>query len=287
MPRDTDRPNTPIEDQSAGPRAILRVPEVLLALAAKREGCSLAELSARLDVPKTSLHRLLHTLVRGGYLTRRADVYVLGAASFHLASVLARAAPSSAFPACARPVMEALASDTRETVLLGALEKRKLEIVYVDVIDSVASVRFTIPVGDRRPLYSAASGKAVLAFLTRGEQAAYLSKTRFTPFTPHTTRKTEMSRVLREIQRTALAFDRDGRVEGASAIASPIFDAEGKVFASVSVAGPTERIEAERESIGARVSEAGERISRLVGFGGAYPRGEGVVSVAGRRTGTG
>lgn len=258
-------------DESNGPRAILRVPEVLIALAAKREGSSLAELSVQLEVPKTSLHRLLRTLERAGYLTHQADLYLLGPASFHLASLVGKAAPSMTFPACARPVIERLAQETHETVMLGVLADRKTEIQYVDVIDSNASVRFTIPIGDRRPLFSAASGKAVLAFLPRAAQQAYLANTEFRRFTPDTTNKKALPGVLREVRERAVVFDRNGKIVGASAIASPIFDGDGKVFASVSVAGPTERIEANRKQIEPLVRTAGERISRTLGYGLDYP----------------
>lgn len=271
MPKNTDQTIKVMRDESSGPRAILRVPEVLLALAAKRGGSSLAELSTQLEVPKTSLHRLLHTLERAGYLAHQAGLYMLGPASFHLATLVGKAAPSTAFPACARPVIEWLAQKTHETVLLGVLSDRKTEIVYVDVIDSDASVRFTIPIGDRRPLFSAASGKAVLAFLSRVEQQTYTDNTEFTRFTPDTTKKKELPGLLREVREKAVAFDRNGKVVGASAIASPVFDGDGKVFASVSVAGPTERMETHRLQIEPLVRKAGERISRVLGYGFDYP----------------
>src|SRR5437868_4471415 len=97
-------------NDEAGPRAILRVPEVLSALASKRAGSSLAELSQQLNVPKTSLHRLLRTLERGGYLVHQTGVYSLGPTSFRLANLIGQAAPSTVFPACARPVLEWLAT---------------------------------------------------------------------------------------------------------------------------------------------------------------------------------
>ena len=242
-----------------------------MALASKPGGSSLAELAPRLSVPKTSLHRLLRTLERGGYLTSRDGNYQLGPASFHLASVLGSAAPSTAFPACARPVIEQLARDSRETVMLGVLLEDRPEILYIDVIDSQAPVRFSVPIGDLRPLYSAASGKAVLAYMAPEAQRAYLDTTRFEKFTPNTTGRKDLPAQLEEARRSAVAFDSNGREQGAGALASPIFDAGGRAFASVSVAGPTERIVANRPQLEPLVRTAGERISRLLGFAGDYP----------------
>ena len=265
------RSGTEKEDKAAGPRAVLRVLDVLMALASRPGGSSLAELAPRLGVPKTSLHRLLRTLENGGYLTVQGNNYKLGSAAFHLASVIGSAAPATAFPACARPVLEWLAHESRDTVMLGVLIEDQQEILYIDIIDSEASVRFSVPVGDRRPLYAAASGKAVLAFLKPEAQQAYLDAADFRKFTPYTTGRDELAAELSEFRRSAVAFDSNGREVGASGLASPIFDSKGKAFASVSVAGLTDRIIANREQLSSLVRSAGERISRLLGFSGAYP----------------
>lgn len=271
MSRGIESKTAAVHRDATGPRAILRVPQVLLALAVSRGGRSLAQLSVELEVPKTSLHRILRTLVRSGYLSCQSGVFELGAASLHLATLITKAAPPDAFPACARPTLEWLAAASHETVLLGVLSDARSEIVYVDVLDSDASVRFTIPVGDRRPLYSAASGQAVLAFMPPEIQRAYLTHTKFTRFTPHTMTRASMPRALRDIQKDAVAFDRGGRVAGATGIASPIFDRDGNVFASVSAAGPAERMDTHRRKIEKLVRDAGERISRVLGYRAAYP----------------
>lgn len=264
-------PRPPGGSDADGPRAILRVPEALMAIAGRSDGISLAELAPRLGVPKTSLHRLLRTLERGGYVASQGGLFRLGPASFQLASLIGRSAPASAFPACARPTLEWLAHETRETIMLGVLSGSPPEILYVDVIDSHEPVRFTVPVGDLRPLYCAASGKAALAFLPAQDQMDYLARTAFTAFTPDTTRKDEMPALLQAIREGGVAFDHSGRVSDASGMASPIFDGDGKAFGSISVAGPTERMEANRARLAPLVLSAGETISRLLGFAGDYP----------------
>lgn len=271
MPRTTGRAGTGAGEDAAGPRAVLRVLDVLMALASRPDGSSLAELAPRLDVPKTSLHRLLRTLERGGYLTCQDSTYRLGPASFRLASVIGSVAPATAFPACARPVIEQLAQDSHETVMLGVLLEDRPELLYIDVIDSQAPVRFSVPIGDLRPLYTAASGKAVLAFMPADAQREYLATTRFEQFTPYTTGKKDLPAQLEETRRSGVAFDGNGRELGAGALASPIFDSAGKAFASVSVAGPTDRIMANRPQLEPLVRTAGQRISQLLGYAGDYP----------------
>ncbi len=253
-----------------GPRAVLRVPDILLAVAA-RGSASLAELCQVLAVPKTSLHRLLRTLESGEYLVSRGGRYGLGPTAFHLAQVIAGAAPQLSFPASARPVLEGLAEATGETVMLGRLADGGDEVVYVDVIDSTAPVRFTVGIGDRRPLYSAASGKAVLAFLPEARRQAYLDRCEFVPFTPLTVRREALPEQLRDAAARAVAIDDGGKVMGAAGIASPVFGADGRVFAAVSAAGPAERMLAARGAVEREVFRAGQRISRIVGYVGPYP----------------
>lgn len=264
----------PAEREDAGPRAILRVPEVLIAVAARRGGVGLADLAQQLKLPKTSLHRLLNTLEHGGYVIRQTGLYTPGPESFRLARLIGQAAPAADFPASARPVLEWLAQETGETVMLCVLSERKTESIYVDVIESEAPLRFSVRVGNRRPLFSVAAGKAMLAYLSPEEQASYLAQTDFLQFTADTARKSEMPELLRQARDEAVVFDRNGIVDGASGIASPVFDREGAIFCAVSIAGPTDRVATHRARTEALVLQAGERISRILGFSGDYPPGE-------------
>lgn len=257
----------------AGPRAILRVPEVLMAVAARRGGVSLTELAQQLALPKTSLHRLLRTLESGGYLTHAGGLYAPGPESLRLANVLSRASQLADFPACARPVLEALAVETGETVMLSVLSDTGIETVYVDVIESEAALRFTLRVGNRRPLFSTASGKVMLAFSPAEAQARYLAQADFLQFTEETSGKKAMPAILKQAHAEGVIFDRNGIVDGASGVASPSFDRDGVLFCAVSVAGPTERIEAHRARIEMLVRDAGERLSGVLGYVGVYPPG--------------
>lgn len=261
----------PEMSETAPPRAILRVPDVLIAVASHRAGATLAELAAQLGLPKSSLHRLLHTLVQGQYLVLTAGLFALGPQSYRLASSIGQSASPADFPASARPILEWLARETGETVTLSVLSDSGNESVYVDVIESEAPLRLTLRTGNRRPLYSVAAGKAILAFLGSAAQNAYLAQADFIRFSPETSGKEDMPALLAAAQREALVYDRNGMIDGASGLASPAFDAQGRVHCAVSVAGPTDRMDAERARFGKLVLQAGERISQVLGYGGAYP----------------
>lgn len=262
------------DNQQTGARAILRVLAVLTELAADSQGMTLAELTVRLDLPKASLFRILQTLRNAGYLLQEGNAFRLGAASIALARMIDQTALPSPFPACVRPVLEWLAEETGETVMLAKLPEGDVEVVYVDVIESSKPIRFAVNKGDRRPLYCAASGKAALAFLPPDSQQRYLKEQEFTRFTVHTADKASLARELENIHSSRLAFDSGGRIEGASGIASPVFNEHGKLLAAVSVAGPTDRIEGARDRIAGLVLRAAERASRIMGFREDFPSGK-------------
>lgn len=265
----TRDPSTPKAEDS--PRAILRVPEVLQALATAGRDCSAAELSQLLDVPKTSLRRLLLTLENRQFLSQSNGRFALGPASFRLAQLISRSRPPAALTSSARPTMEWLSQHTREGVMLAVLSEDGREVIYIDIIASLEKIGLSIPLGNRRPLNSSAAGRAIIAFLPDPQKDDLLRTLDFEPLTHRTTRPEQLPRILADIRARGVSFDSGGVTQGASSIASPIFDAEGVVRSAISIAGLSDRIDAHRTALEEVVIEAGERISRLMGYLDEYP----------------
>ncbi|HEX7881982.1 MAG TPA: IclR family transcriptional regulator, partial [Afipia sp.] len=224
-----------------------------------------------LRLPKASLHRLLRSLEQDRYLTQRSGVFFLGAESTRLAGLITRATHAEDFPASVVPVAEWLAKETGETVVVGILSDRMTEVIYVHVINSEAPLRINVPVGNRRPLYSAASGKIILANLPVDFQQRYLAETPFEPITPFTSMAADIPEILVTARKEGVVSDVNGSFMGVSGLASPGFDANGNVFCAISVVGPIERMEASHKRLRALTLEGGERISRILGFLDDYP----------------
>lgn len=254
-----------------GPRSALRVMDILSALATEPEGLTLAKLSDRLKLPKTSVFSLLRALEGGGYARSDNGHYTVGDQALKLGASLGQA---RSFPKCARPVLERLARETEETILLGVLSEEGHEISYVDVIESEKPLRFAVRIGNRRPLYCTAAGKAMLAFLPKNVQTTYLAQTKFVKFTGDTSSKEELVALFPEIRRRGVVVDANGIIDGATGIASPCFDDAGLVSCSVTIAGPTARILLTREQIERQTLKAAEQISQILGYRGPYPPAE-------------
>lgn len=244
-----------------GPRSLARVLALLGKLSAAEEGLTLAELSAALECPKSSLLNLLRPLVAEGYLSNALGTYRLGPAIFRLsASVLG----SRKLPRLIRPFMAKLARETGESVLLGVLSKEAGAMTYIDVIESAHPIRYQIPVGTTRPLYTSASGRLLLAFAEEEWRETFLSSVRISvrtrvPVTIPTLRKD-----LQQIRAAGYAFSIDGYMLGASAVSAPVFDAHGGCAASLTVAGPSERFRDRVEDLRRMTCEAAQEASGLV-----------------------
>ena len=261
-PAPPDRAFTP-------PRAIARVLRVIEVLADQARRMSLAELSEALDVPKTSLFAILKGLAQGGYVVFESDTYVLGSQTRRLAESIQG---GRSLTDLARPILEGLARITGETIILGTLSEDRAHVVYALVIESDSWLRFSVEIGVRRPLNSAASGHAVLSYLQVGEREQYLASGPFQRFTSKTVAtRTALSKVITKVRAEGCAMTVDGTVTGATGIAAPYFDRRGAVCGAVLIAAPTSRIAHREAEIKKLARQGAEAISRLLGYAGAWP----------------
>ena len=138
---------------------------------------TLTALAEQLGMPKSSAFNLIHTLLARGFLyeTRRRGGYYPTRRLLDLATFIAEGDP---FLQGIHRYLEALAAETGETALLAVREHH--EVVYVDVKESSSPIRYSARVGDRRPLCTASSGKAILASLAPRERAVVLESVALT-----------------------------------------------------------------------------------------------------------
>ena len=252
--------------RDAGPRAIGRVLEALEILARHREGETLSELSHRLGSPKSSLFYLLRSLTRHGYLVRGEDSrYRLGPGAFTFAMA---ALSSRELPELARPFLEDLAVKCGETALIGTLASDGSVAVYIDKVESHNPVRYTVAVGDQRPLYCSAMGKLFLANMPSEQQDDYLRANRLKPLARNTvTDRATLKRHLADIRRTGLSVTRDELAEGTAGLAVPVFGRDGQLMAALVVGGPTVRITPSLARFSKLLKDAARALSRVLGAG--------------------
>lgn len=241
-------------------RTLERGLKVLEALAEER-AVGLTPLAERLGFSKSTLYRLLQTLVRRGFVEEERGVYRVGPKAF----AVGQAYLSQNLLLAARPEMEALARETGESVNLAV--PAGLEALYVDQVEGPKLVRlFTAP-GSRAPLHATGVGKVFLAF--RGVPEGLP----LTPYTPHTlTRWEELMAELGAVREQGYALDNEERELGVRCVAAPLFGPEGRVVAALSLSAPASRLTLEEaHRLAPRVVEAAKKASLRLGYtGGVY-----------------
>lgn len=231
--------------------ALDRALTVLECLAQSRRGYSVSELSRRLALPKSSVHLIVRTLERRGYLQRQAagGRYRFG---MKLVSLGRQALDGVELRDEARPVLAGLARATGLMAHLGILERN--EVVIIERIESTGPIRVVSWVGRRMRLDSSAVGRALLAFPSpAGVDLAEADLSAPTP---------SLERELDRVRDLGYAISDEEDQGGVRSIAAPVLDAQGHALASVGVAGTTVQVPRPRiAEVGAVVKAAATEIA--------------------------
>jgi DNA-binding IclR family transcriptional regulator len=244
-----------------GPRSLTRLLGLFDVLAKAPDGMSLAELNIALESPKSSLLNLLRPLVAEGFLMHDGGRYRLGPSIFRLA---ANVMAVWNFSKMLRPFLVELSELTHETVYIGVLDAEHKLITYVDVIESAQSVRYSMLVGMRRPLYCTAAGRVLLAYQSEEFLAEYLRAVKLERHTEQTTvNKKALREELHNIVGTGLSVSRGELLPDSAGLSSPIFGPNGDVIAAMAVGAPLERFDRERERLEGHMLAVAQRASAL------------------------
>lgn len=221
------------------------------------------DLGSATDLPKATLHRLFQTLEAEGYLQREPDgrSYTVGPR----ARQLAVATLSTMRVRTSRlAVLRALAKDTGETCNLAIPDREAM--VYLDRVETEWPLRVQFSVGTHVPLYCTASGKLYLSTLSEARLDSYLRNVVLEPKTQRTITDREALRAeIAKIREQAFSIDDEEFLDGVIAFAVPLRDMYGRMPATVSFQGPTQRITVERGyTYLPRLRRAAEELSALL-----------------------
>ena len=223
------------------------------------------ELSRRLGIGKSTAHRLLNTLAEERLLEQDPDTgaYRLGLAMYELGSSVSM--HTDLHEACS-PVLDQLRNATRETVQVSVLDGR--EVVYVERRESPQTLRLFGRVGHRNDAHCTSTGKLMLAYLPSRRLEPLLVDWEFARKTPFTIHDVDaLRKELQVIRGRGWAENVQEAELGVASVAAPIRNGLGEVIASVSVAGPLQRLTGDSLKRFARPCvDAGLAISRRLGF---------------------
>jgi len=255
------------QDQEPGVQSVDRALYILEALGRHGRLVSVTELSHELGIHKSTVFRLLNTLVQHRLAEQDPETqrYKLGLRILDLSN---RLLSNLQVRTEAMPHLRELAQACGESVHLGVLNAG--ELVYIDKVEDTGAAPMYSKIGRRAPVHCTAMGKAMLAFLPIDEARTILEQQGLTRKTPNTICSLDqLLTALNDVRQQGFSFDDEEHEIGIRCVGAPILDHRGSVVAALSVSGPCLRItEALKTGLAEKVRQTGLAISARLGYDG-------------------
>lgn len=240
--------------------------DLLELLAGFPEGLALSDISSRIDLHKSTIHRLLGSLKDRRYI-EQDDVsgrYRLGVAFIALASPYLKQLD---LKTVAEPEMRRLSDEIGVTIYLGTL--REDEVVYLDKVERYDGFhRFDI-IGRHVPVHCTSLGKSLLMDMDGSDIRGILGRRPPERKTIKTTVDSEG--ILADIafcRERGWSSDREEHEIGVNCVGAPIRDYQGRTVAAISAVWRTLRSDEEMDRAGRKVADSAMEISKRLGSAG-------------------
>jgi DNA-binding IclR family transcriptional regulator len=242
-------------------RSADRTVSLLETFEALRRPLVLSELADQMDIPVSSCHSLVQTLIQRGFL------YSLGSRKaiyptrrlLSLAEAIVRHDPVLER---AEPTLMQLREVTQETVIIG--KRQGDAVIYLGVWEGLQSIRYSARPGDYKPLHSSSIGKALLGSLPVDAMKDWLDKRPLRKVTKATLTSREQLEKDLDISRARGYFmTRGENVADVSAISASVI-LNNELFA-IAVAGPGPRIDSQESSISQSLLKSRDRLKKSFG----------------------
>ena len=233
-----------VTPSTTGLRVVGRVLDILQAFTPAEPELTATELSEKLGLNKSTVHRLTEMIEGRGFLKRnpKTRAYSLGPAILGFTRVVLG---QNDLGAVSRPHMRELRNRTNETVTMNI--RVGMQRVCIAQVESPHELRMRLNIGNPIPLYCGAASKVLLAGMNPDEIEEYLGVTKLKPLGPGSIRDPKILREqLEKIRANGYAISREERIPGGITLAAPVWDMNGETIASLSVYGPIARVSQKR-----------------------------------------
>ena len=251
-------------------QSLTRGLSILESLAKAEGGLTLTDIGQRVQLPPSTVHRLLATLEKMGYVYQAGELgrWYVGLQAFAVGSSFLS---SRDFIAQSHPYMRRLMDQSGETVNLAILDGT--EAVFVDQVQCREMMRTIVKLGSRAPLHASGVGKAMFASLPDDQIDAILKVRGLPRITGNTITTPEtMWASVRVIRQRGWSFDDEEHALGTRCVAAPIYDEHAETLGALSLAGPSSRLPDERiKQLGPLVAHTAEELTHRLG--GKWPHG--------------
>ncbi|HXJ93200.1 MAG TPA: IclR family transcriptional regulator [Terriglobia bacterium] len=228
-----------------------------------KSGLPLDEITEITGMAKTTVHRLLYSMGKLGYIEQDpvTTLYSLSGKFFELGT---NALPYQRLTVLAKPLMQSLLLTFGESVNLAVPINGVM--IYILVLESPKPHRVAASVGDYSYLHSTSVGKSVAAYMSSEKLEHALVHYGMPAMTSATiTTRTGLEQELAKVREEGVALDNEENALGIICVGGPIFASDGEPIAALSISGPGIRMSPNVASIKTAVREAVQKISLLLG----------------------
>lgn len=193
---------------------------ILDAISKSRKGMRLSEISAALNISKSTVHGIIAALEDQGAIIRDVVTkrYTIGLTLIELGKA---AYGRINLKDTARPFLEALMAHCQESVFLGV--RNGNSVTVIDIIEAQKDFKISSPIGTSLPLLTGAVGKIFLSQLSYEKVQQYLHATPLIRYTANTiTDADHYQRELESVIKKGYATDDEEYLSGVRAVAAPV-----------------------------------------------------------------
>jgi DNA-binding IclR family transcriptional regulator len=228
-----------------------------------KEAITLEEVTTSVGLAKTTVHRLLYSMKKLGYVDQHPESgkYLLAPKFFDLGRAVL---PYQRVATIARSLLENLRVRCGESVHVGVLDNGL--VTYIAVIESQNPYRCAAVPGEMSYAHSTAIGKCLLAELSEEQIEALIRQHGLPKMARNTiTNGTQLLEELRRVRAEGIAVNLEENIDGVICVAAPIRDQSNRIVAALSVSGPAIRMEVMLEGAKQEVRRVANRISVMLG----------------------
>ncbi len=252
-------------------QSLIRSLELLESLSGKNQSFTIAELAEAMDLPPSTIHRILQTFCEKKYVVRdeRSHTYRLGPALIPLGKAAAR---GIRLQDAAQPVLTELTAKTEEdSYLVIPVGEKGL---VVQKVDGPSHLKVIEEFGYELYLHCGAIRKVLLAYQAPEFIAGYFKTVIANDRAFPRTTPEELEADLTKIRSQGYAVTYGEYVNEAVGIGAPVFDSEGKLSCSIGIIAPGSRVPDEKrlDELCSQVRRSAADLSFDLGYSPAFNR---------------
>lgn len=256
MPSKLFKPNQSVE----------KVLQIIECLAQAGEPMRLNDLSRNVDMPDSTVLRIVNTLVQKGYAYQEENTHRY-ALTLRFSSIGQLVSNTLQIRDIVKPYLKQLSSQSGESACLAIEEE--MEVIYIDVEDGVdGMLKIMQRIGKRAPLHATGVGKLFLTQYPPEKLQRLVQEKGLSALTKHTlTTLDGLQKAIQTIKAQGYAMDDEECELGARCVAAPLYNYDNKVIAAISITGPSMRLNNEKlERLKKLILETSQTISMQLGY---------------------